>query len=118
MSFGFSAATWVAIGAVGISATTAAVSADSQRKAIHGQQDAAKAAQAQDAIDTASAQTNATLTANTKLASDRRARQANVLALGGTGTNSGSTLGTPANVLAGGVKQQSSVLGGGAPGAF
>lgn len=78
-------------------------SADQQRKAIHAQQDALNASIAADARQKVEAETGASLSANQKLTADKRARQANVLALGG---NSESTLGQPAaagpkpNVLA------------------
>ena len=113
-----------AITAVVVTAATAIYSADAQRKAIHGQQDALNASIAADARQKVEAETGASLSANQKLAADKRARQANVLALGG---NSDSTLGQPvaagsrANVLAQGNTARSpaaspggSVLGSGA----
>lgn len=122
MSFGFTAATWVAIGTAAVGAASAAASADSQRKSAHQQQDAINAAQSQDAIDTASAKTQAALSANQKLSSDKRARQANVLALGGNGdtlgggpTAANSVLSQGAGAGSAAQRAAASVLGGGAP---
>ena len=81
-----------AITAVVLTAGAAIYSADAQRKAINGQQDALNASMAADARQKVEAETGAALSANQKLAADKRARQANVLALGG---NSDSTLGQP-----------------------
>ena len=120
MSFGFTAATWTAIG-VGTSVVASSViAADSQRKTINAQQDAINKAQQDDAIQTTEAKTQAALTANQKLAADKRARQANVLALGGNGDTLGGARAVPGSVLAGGAgapaqRSAASVLGGGAP---
>ena len=115
------------VSAVVAGAGLLAYSADSQRKAINTQQDALRASIADDARQKVEAETSASLSANQKLAADKRARQANVLALGG---NSDSTLGqpvaagAPANVLAQGASGAAraaagspiaSVLGGGSP---
>ena len=81
-----------AITAVVLTAGAAIYSADAQRKAINTQQDALTASMAADARQKVEAETGASLSANQKLAADKRARQANVLALGG---NSDSTLGQP-----------------------
>ena len=128
MSFGISAVAWTAIGAAA-SVGVGLYSANQQRKAIGAQQDALNASIAADARKKVEAETSASLSANQKLAADKRSRQANVLALGG---NSDSTLGQPVaggvrpNVLAqgAGVAARSqaaspggSVLGGGAPSA-
>ena len=116
-----------AITAVVLTAGAAIYSADAQRKATNTQKDALNASIAADARQKVEAETGAALSANQKLAADKRSRQANVLALGG---NSDSTLGQPmsaggpANVLAQGagsaarpqaVAPGGAVLGSGAP---
>lgn len=103
MSFGLSAATWLGIAAVGTAAASAVVSADSQRKAMHQQQDAINQAQADDARQKVEAETGAATAANAKLAAGKRAQQANVLALGGSATPQAGLGGT------------GSVLGSGSP---
>ena len=91
---------WGIVAGAVIGLGTAVYSADAQRSAGNKQKDAINAAQEADARQAAEAKTGAATSANAKLASDRRARQANVLALGG-GTS--DTLGAPAqSVLAGG----------------
>ena len=115
------------VAAVVVGAGALLYGADAQRKAINTQQDALRASIAADAKQKVEAETSASLSANQKLAADKRARQANVLALGG---NSESTLGqpvaagVPANVLSQGAigaaraaaaSPITSVLGGGAP---
>lgn len=90
MSFGISAATWVAIGVGTAAVGTAAYSADQQRKAMHKQQDALKAAQEADARQAAEAETKALVAANAQTADAGRRRRAS--ALGGFSSDS---LGTP-----------------------
>ena len=100
MSFGLSAAAWIGIGTAVVGAAGTAATIDAQRSAGNKQRDAINAAQEADARQAAEAKTGAATSANAKLASDRRARQANVLALG-AGTS--DTLGAPGqSVLAGG----------------
>ena len=89
--FGITAAAWGAIATVGV----AAYSADAQRKATNMQKDALNASIADDARQKVEAETGASLSANQKLTADKRARQANVLALGG---GSESKLGSPASL--------------------
>lgn len=73
---------------------------DQQRKAMHKQQDAIRAAQDQDAREKAKAETDAQVAANSQVAATRRRRRDNALALG-----------DPAGSVLGGT----SVLGAGAP---
>lgn len=100
---------WVAVAVVGAAVVTTVSAQDSQRKATHAQQDALNAAAADDARAKVEAETTAATDANAKLAADKRARQANVLALGG---GSDSTLGSP-----GGGTRPGTVLSAGAPAA-
>jgi len=95
MSFGISAATWAMIGA-GTAVAASAYSADQQRKAIHGQQDAMRAQQDEDARKAAEAETSAQVAANAKLAESKRRRRSSALALGdpsGTGDALGGVAG-------------------------
>ena len=88
------------VAGAGIALVGTFVSMDAQRSAANKQKDAINAAQEADARQAAEAKTGAATSANAKLAADRRARQANVLALG-AGTS--DTLGGSAqSVLAGG----------------
>lgn len=100
MSFGISAAGWAAI-AAGTVAATSAYSADQQRKAVHGQQDALRSAQAEEARASAKAEADAATATNSALAdSKRRRRASSLLATGGAGTT--PTLGGAASVLSSG----------------
>ena len=79
MSAGISAVGWLAIGAT---VATTAYSSDQQRKAVHGQMDAAKAAQAEDARKAAEAETAAQVAANARLADTKRRRRSSALGMG------------------------------------
>jgi hypothetical protein len=83
MSFGLTAATWVAIGTAAVGAASAAYNADSNRKNLHSQQDALKAAAEEDARKTAEAETNAMVAANAQLADAKRRRRSSSLSTGG-----------------------------------
>lgn len=110
----------LAVSAV-VGAGTAVYSADQARKGQHATMDAQRDAQEADARQKAELETNTAVAANAKFAADKRARQANVLALGGPagalgggaqpGTQ-GAGLGAGQSVTQGPV----SVLGQGAPG--
>ena len=93
---------WVATAVVGAVVATSVYSADQQRKAIHSQQDALNAAQADDARKTAEAETAAQVAANAKLADSKRRRRSSALGLGDTSAPSGDALGGAGNVLAAG----------------
>lgn len=93
---------------------TSVYKADQQRKAVHAQQDALKAAQQADAAQAAQAETSAQVSANADLAASKQRRRASALALGGTdytGSPQGSALGGGA---LGQPQAKTSVLGGGA----
>lgn len=79
MAAGISLVGWVALAAV---AGTAAYSADQQRKGIHQQADALKAAQEDDARKAAEAETNAAVAANAQLADANKRRKASALGTG------------------------------------
>lgn len=98
MSFGISAASWAMIVA-GAAVAASAYSADQQRKAIHGQQDAMRAQQEEDARKAAEAETSAQVAANAKLAESKRRRRSSALALGDP-TASADTLGGAAGATA------------------
>ena len=118
MAAGISAVGWLAIGGV---AAISAVQQDASRKALHAQQAAQRDQIAADASAKASAETGAAVEANAMRVAQKRAQQANVLALG-DGT-SGGLLGQGKSVLsmgagpaqAGAAASTTSVLGGGAP---
>lgn len=97
---------WVAVAIGTVAVAGAAYSADQQRKAAHGQMDAAKKAAEEDARKRAEAETSALLSANTKVAETKRRRRASSL---GMPNDSALSLG------AGPVQQQpmSNKLGGG-----
>lgn len=92
---------WIAVAVAAVAVGGAVYTQDKQRKAMHQQQDALKAAQQQDAQESAKAEVDAKLNANTALAATRRRRRDNALALG-----------APAG---GDVLGGSSVLGAGTP---
>lgn len=72
---------WVAV-AVGATAVVGSVySADQQRKAAHGQMDAARKAAEEDARKTAEAEASALLAANAKMAETKRRRKASALGM-------------------------------------
>lgn len=76
MSFGYIALALVSVG-------TAAYSADAARKGQHQVADAQAAADEKDAQQKAELETSTAVAANAKFAADKRARQANILGLGG-----------------------------------
>lgn len=107
MSFGYIALATVLVG-------TAAYSADASRKGQHEVADAQKASDEADARQKAELDTSTAVAANAKYAADKRARQANVLALGGGTSPLGG--GSNSSLPAGGVPQSavtSNVLGSG-----
>lgn len=113
MSFGFSAATWAAIGA-GVTAVGTVASADTQRKNMHKQQDALKASQEADAKEAASAEESATTSANMQQADARRRRRASALSVGAPSDAlgaSGSLLGAGTPTASVATRPASSVLG-------
>lgn len=89
---------FVAAAVVGITAAAAIYSSDQQRKGLHQQQDALRAAEEADARNAAEAETGAAVAANAKLAEDKRRRRLSALGLGG----GADTLGGPQTVLAAG----------------
>jgi len=92
--------TWVAVGTV---VATAAYSADQQRKGIHAQQDALRAAQEEDARKAAEAETSAQVAANASLAEAKRRRRTSALSLGDpTGTGDTTLGGSGASMTGGG----------------
>jgi hypothetical protein len=90
---------WVATAVVGAVVATSVYSADQQRKAIHGQQDAMRAQQEEDARKAAEAETAAQVASNAKLADSKRRRRSSALELGDP-TASADTLGGAAGVTA------------------
>lgn len=92
---------WVAVAVAAVAVGTSVYSSDQQRKAMHQQQDALKAAQEKDAHEKAKAEVDAKLTANTALAATRRRRRDNALALGDPGGGS-SVLGGVGSALGAG----------------
>ena len=88
--------TYVAVGTV---VATMAYSADQQRKGIHAQQDALRAAQEEDARKAAEAETAAQVASNAKLADSKRRRRSSALELGAP-TASADTLGGAAGATA------------------
>ena len=90
---------WVATAVVGAVVATSVYSADQQRKAIHGQQDAMRAQHEEDARKAAEAETSAQVAANAKLAESKRRRRSSALALGDP-TASADTLGGAAGATA------------------
>lgn len=105
---------WVATAVVGAVVATSVYSADQQRKAIHSQQDALNAAQADDARKTAEAETGAQVAANAKLADAKRRRRSSALGLGDTSSPGADALGGQASVLAGGGPSQAARAAAGA----
>lgn len=111
------AVTGVVVGAVAVGSSI--YSADQQRKAVHSQMDAMRAAQEADARQAAEAVTGAATTANAELADAKRRRRASALGMGdqtlGSATGASSVL---ASGAAGGsavqAQPKTSVLGGGA----
>ena len=101
MTFGISAAAaaWIA---VGVTAAGTVYSADQQRKAIHGQMDATRAAQEDDARRTAEAETQAQVSANAQRMDTKRRRRANALELGALGGTVASLGGSGPALAAGG----------------
>lgn len=98
MSFGISGAAWAMI-----AATTASVySSSQQRKAIHGQQDAIRAQQEEDARKAAEAETSAQVAANANLAETKRRRRSSALALGDPTATADTLGGAGASALAAG----------------
>lgn len=93
---------WVVTAVVGTVVATTAYSADQNRKAIHAQQDAINAAQAEDARKAAEAETNAQVAANARLADSKRRRTASALALGNP-NGAVDTLGGGSTALSAGV---------------
>lgn len=87
---------WVATAVV---VATSVYSADQQRKAIHGQQDAMRAQQEEDARKAAEAETAAQVASNAKLADSKRRRRSSALELGDP-TASADTLGGAAGATA------------------
>jgi hypothetical protein len=113
MSAGITALGWAAI--VGVTAATVS-SADTARKAGHAQTDAINNQMASDARATAEAQTGAAVAANAMRVGQKRAYQANTLALGsGDGTKNVLAAGASTAQRQAGVQPTVSVLGGGAP---
>jgi hypothetical protein len=94
---------WVAVVVGTIAVGTAAYSADKQRKGVHQQMDAAKAAQEQDAIDAAAAETNAATAANAKVAETKRRRLASDLGTGSGVDLLGGSSAAPTALAAGGI---------------
>lgn len=82
---------FVAVAVGGALLVTAAYTGDQQRKSQHKQADALKAAQKQDAIEAASAETNAATAANDQQAAVNRRRRASALSAGAPGDTLGST---------------------------
>lgn len=85
---------WVAVAVGAVAAVGGAYQADQQRKAVHGQMDAAKKAAEEDARRAAEAETSALLAANSKLAETKRRRKASALGAMSTET----ALGAGANI--------------------
>lgn len=82
---------------------TSIYSSDQQRKAIHGQQDALKAQQEEDARKAAEAETSAQVAANAKIADANRRRRGGGTALAlGDPTGTSDTLGGGGSALAAG----------------
>lgn len=115
MSFGWTAAAWVAIGTTTVAAGSAAYSADANRKAMHEQQSALKASQEADAREAAEAETGAQVAANAKLAEVKRRRRSSSLQLGGSDETFGNAGGAPvlSRPRPGGFAPAATVLGGG-----
>ena len=91
---------WIAVAVTAVVGTQV-YAADQQRKAIHGQQDALKAAQDEDARKAAEAETGAQVAANAKLADAKRRRRSSALGMGDPNAPGGDSLGGAAgSVLA------------------
>ena len=106
---------WGYVAVAAVSAISAASSADTSRKAAHAQTDAINNQMAQDAEATVKAQTDAANAANALRVGQKRALQANTLALGSGDTRNVLSAGATTAQRSASVQPTTSVLGGGAP---
>lgn len=98
----------------GVKKLVGGLTGSTQAKALKKQTRAIEAGQRQDAVEAAEAKTKAALGSNEALSADKRARQANVLALGAGSDD--EVLGGSSNVLGrGAASAGASALGDGTP---
>jgi len=110
---------WVYVAVAAATVVGSAYSADQQRKGVHAQMDAAKAAAEEDARKAAEAETGALVAANAKLADQKRRRRAGLLGSSDTvlGLGGASIMPSAASRATAAATPAATVLGGGTPAA-